>query len=99
MVMEQATAKELKEAFVAGTDGTSVDEINAIIAVVPLAAFVFRYLVRMRRLAGLTSIEYGKAMGLTSTRTQQPPAIAAVVLLEFYITLLPVICAMMGVVS
>ena len=94
--MKQATAKELKEAFVAGTSGTSLHEINALIAVVPLATLVFRYLFKQREFFGLNVAD--PWLGGT-VRSQEPAAVAAALLLEFYIILLPVICAMMGVVA
>jgi hypothetical protein len=94
--MEQATAKELKEAFVAGTSGTSLHEINALIALVPLATLVFRYLFQQREFFGLNVADAW--LGGT-VRSQEPAAMAAALLLEFYFILLPVICAMMGVVA
>lgn len=101
--MEHQSAKAAKEAFVAGHHGTSPHEINAVIGIVPLAALLLcclgqtpAYKALLTNVAKL-QLSFLRKAGLRSEQLCLSMAVAATLLLEFYVTLLPAVGAMMGV--
>lgn len=101
--MEHQSAKAAKEEFVAGHHGTSLHEINAVIGIVPLAALLLcclgqtpAYRALLTNVAKL-QLTFLRGVGLRSEQLCLSTAVAATLLLEFYVTLLPAIGVMMGV--